>query len=120
MRTGAATYNGEEAVLGAALMLAGENSRIVAKRVDERSSRKSRQNSRRAWKSSRSMTARCWWTAPFARSKRILFEGAILVVVVLLLLLGNWRAALIVASAIPLSLLFAMTGMVQGRDSPAI
>jgi cobalt-zinc-cadmium resistance protein CzcA len=46
-----------------------------------------------------------------------LFEGAILVVVVLLLLLGNWRAALIVALAIPLSLLFAMTGMVQGRIS---
>jgi cobalt-zinc-cadmium resistance protein CzcA len=44
-----------------------------------------------------------------------LFEGAILVVVVLLLMLGNWRAALIVALAIPLSLLMAMTGMVQGR-----
>jgi cobalt-zinc-cadmium resistance protein CzcA len=47
-----------------------------------------------------------------------LFEGAILVVVVLLVMLGNWRAALIVALAIPLSLLFAMTGMVQG-GSPA-
>ena len=46
-----------------------------------------------------------------------LFEGAILVVVVLLIMLGNWRAALIVALAIPLSLLFAMTGMVQGRIS---
>src|SRR5439155_25940803 len=49
--------------------------------------------------------------------KKNLFEGAILVVVVLLALLGNWRAALIVASAIPLSLLFAMTGMVEGRIS---
>ena len=46
-----------------------------------------------------------------------LFEGAILVVVVLLIMLGNWRAALIVALAIPLSLLFAMTGMVQGKIS---
>ena len=46
-----------------------------------------------------------------------LFEGALLVVVVLLLLLGNWRAALIVASAIPLSMLFAFTGMMQGRIS---
>jgi cobalt-zinc-cadmium resistance protein CzcA len=43
---------------------------------------------------------------------RNLFEGAILVVAVLLLLLGNWRAALIVSSAIPLSFLFAITGMV--------
>jgi cobalt-zinc-cadmium resistance protein CzcA len=46
-----------------------------------------------------------------------LFEGAILVVVILFVMLGNWRAALIVALAIPLSLLFAMTGMVQGRIS---
>src|SRR5207247_4593653 len=48
---------------------------------------------------------------------RNLFEGAVLVVVVLLALMGSWRAALIVAAAIPLSLLFAMTGMVQGRIS---
>ncbi|HEX5222969.1 MAG TPA: CusA/CzcA family heavy metal efflux RND transporter, partial [Verrucomicrobiae bacterium] len=46
-----------------------------------------------------------------------LFEGAILVVVILLVLLGNWRAALIVAAAIPLSFLFAMTGMVAGKIS---
>src|SRR4029077_19141175 len=48
---------------------------------------------------------------------RNLFEGAVLVVVVLLALMGSWRAALIVAAAIPLSLLFAMTGMVEGRIS---
>ncbi|HEY9248733.1 MAG TPA: CusA/CzcA family heavy metal efflux RND transporter, partial [Rariglobus sp.] len=42
-----------------------------------------------------------------------LFEGAVLVIAVLIALLGNWRAALIVASAIPLSMLFAMTGMVR-------
>ena len=45
--------------------------------------------------------------------KTNLFEGAVLVVVVLLVLLGNWRAALIVASAIPLSFLFALTGMAR-------
>ena len=45
--------------------------------------------------------------------KTNLFEGAVLVVVVLLALLGNWRAALIVASAIPLSFLFALTGMAR-------
>lgn len=44
-----------------------------------------------------------------------LFEGAILVIVVLLLLLGNLRAAIIVALAIPLSMLFAVTGMVQNE-----
>jgi cobalt-zinc-cadmium resistance protein CzcA len=43
-----------------------------------------------------------------------LLEGAVLVIVVLLILLGNWRAALIVALAIPLSFLFAICGMVQG------
>jgi cobalt-zinc-cadmium resistance protein CzcA len=43
-----------------------------------------------------------------------LVEGAVLVIVVLLVLLGNWRAALIVALAIPLSFLFAICGMVQG------
>ena len=48
---------------------------------------------------------------------RNLFEGAVLVVVVLLALMGSWRAALIVAASIPLSLLFAMTGMVEGKIS---
>jgi cobalt-zinc-cadmium resistance protein CzcA len=42
-----------------------------------------------------------------------LFEGALLVIAVLLFLLGNWRAALIVAAAIPLALLFAITGMTR-------
>ena len=47
IRTGSATYNGAEAVLGAALMLSGENSRIVAKRVDERSRRSEEAAARR-------------------------------------------------------------------------
>ena len=48
-----------------------------------------------------------------ATVKKNLFEGAILVVVVLLAMLGNWRAALIVSAAIPLSFLFALTGMLH-------
>src|SRR6185436_20075927 len=52
------------------------------------------------------------WTA-----EKNLFEGAVLVVAVLLVLLGSWRGALIVASAIPLSMLFALTGMVQSKVS---
>src|SRR5207247_9471141 len=52
-----------------------------------------------------------------ATLERYLFEGAILVAVVLFSLIGNWRAALIVASAIPLSMLFALTGMVRAGVS---
>ena len=109
-RTGAATLNGREAVIGTAMMLAGGNSREVAERVKAR-------------------IAEIQTTLPegveiqiqYDRSELIertihtvttnLFEGAVLVVVVLLGLLGNWRAALIVASAIPLSFLFALAGM---------
>lgn len=116
MRTGASTYNGDEAVLGAALMLAGENSRIVAVRVTEKLA-----------EIQEKLPAEIKITTVYDRTvlvdrtigtvERSLFEGAILVVVILLLLLGNWRAALIVSFAIPLSLLFAITGMVQGHVS---
>jgi cobalt-zinc-cadmium resistance protein CzcA len=116
VRTGAATYNGEEAVLGSALMLAGENSRLVAKRVDAKLK-----------EIQRKLPAGVRIIPTYDRTVLVdrtirtvetsLFEGAVLVVVVLLIMLGNWRAALIVALAIPLSLLMAMTGMVQGRVS---
>jgi len=116
VRTGASTYNGEECVLGAALMLAGENSRRVAKAV-----------AAKLTEIQPRLPPGVVITTVYDRTglvddtirtvERNLFEGAILVIVVLLLLLGNWRAALIVALAIPLSLLFAMTGMVQGGIS---
>ncbi len=116
IRTGTATYNGEECVMGAALMLAGENSRVVAKSVDAKL--KEIQSK---------LPAGVVITPAYDRTvlvdrtigtvERSLFEGAILVVVVLLMLLGNWRAALIVSLAIPLSLLFAFTGMVQSGVS---
>ena len=112
LRTGSATYNGKEAVLGAALMLAGENSRIIAKRVAEKLE-----------EIKPKLPAGVTITTVYDRTDLVdrtiatveknLFEGAILVVVVLLGLLGNWRAALIVALAIPLSFLFAITGMVR-------
>jgi heavy metal efflux system protein len=115
-RTGAATRNGEEALLGTVLMLSGENSRIVAKRVAERID-----------EIRPKLPPGVVIETVYDRSTlvertigtvgRNLFEGAVLVVVVLLALIGSWRAALIVAAAIPLSLLFAMTGMVQGRIS---
>ncbi len=116
VRTGTATYNGEEAVLGSALMLAGENSRLVARRVDARL--KEIQLTLPAAVKIIPVYDRTVLVDQTIRTVEVsLFEGAILVVVVLLLLLGNARAAFIVALAIPLSLLFAMTGMVQGRIS---
>jgi len=116
VRTGASTYNGEEAVLGAALMLSGENSRIVAKAVDAKL--KEIQTKLPAGVKIIPVYDRTVLVDRTIRTVQTsLFEGAILVVVVLLVMLGNWRAALIVALAIPLSLLFAMTGMVQGRIS---
>ncbi|MEY4199578.1 MAG: Cobalt-zinc-cadmium resistance protein CzcA [Verrucomicrobiota bacterium] len=116
VRTGTATYNGEEALLGAALMLAGENSRLVAKRVDDKL-----KEIQPKLPSGVTIIPVYDRTVLVDRTIRTvetsLFEGAILVVVVLLVMLGNWRAALIVALAIPLSLLFAMTGMMQSGVS---
>ena len=111
-RTGAATENGEETILGTAMMLAGENSRIVAKRFGERlreiASRLPPGVEIRTQYDRSDLVDRT-----VATVKKNLFEGAILVVVVLLLMLGNWRAALIVSAAIPLSFLFALTGMIR-------
>ncbi|MBL9169984.1 MAG: efflux RND transporter permease subunit [Verrucomicrobiales bacterium] len=116
VRTGSATYNGEETVLGSALMLAGENSRIVARRVKDKLG-----EIQTRLPSDVQIIPVYDRTILVDRTIRTvetsLFEGAILVVAVLLLMLGNWRAAFIVALAIPLSLMFAMTGMVQTRVS---
>jgi cobalt-zinc-cadmium resistance protein CzcA len=116
VRTGASTYNGEEAVLGSALMLAGENSRLVAKAVDAKLKEiQTKLPTGVLIIPTYDRTVLVDRTIHTVESS--LFEGAVLVVVVLLVLLGNWRAALIVALAIPLSLLMAMTGMVQGKVS---
>jgi cobalt-zinc-cadmium resistance protein CzcA len=109
-RTGAATENGEETVLGTVMMLMGENSRIVAHRVGlrigELQERLPRGVEVRVVYDRSNLVDRTVGTV-----KGNLSEGAVLVVVVLLLLLGNFRAALIVACAIPLSFLCAMIGM---------
>ncbi len=116
VRAGSATHNGHESVLGAALMLAGENSRLVARAVAAKLA-----------EIQPKLPAGVILTPVYDRTllvddviwtvEKSLFEGAILVVVLLLMLLGNWRAALIVSLAIPLSLLFAITGMVQSQVS---
>jgi cobalt-zinc-cadmium resistance protein CzcA len=111
-RTGAATVNGREAVVAYVLMLTGENSRLVAHRADE-----TIQAVRGKIPASMEITTLYDRSQLVERTIRTvrnnLFEGAILVVAVLFALLGNWRAALIVASAIPLSMLFAVIGMVR-------
>jgi cobalt-zinc-cadmium resistance protein CzcA len=115
-RTGAGVHDGEEAVVGTAMMLAGENSRLVAMRVKERLAEIQE-------RLPAGMVIRSLYDRSDLVDRTIhtvgknLFEGAVLVVVILLAFLGNWRAALIVASAIPLSFLFAMTGMVEGKIS---
>ncbi len=116
LRTGAATEHGREVVLGTVFMLIGENSRTVAKaaaaKLDE---------------INRTLPAGVKAVTVYDRTqlvdkaiatvKRNLTEGAILVVAVLFLFLGNIRAALITAMVIPLAMLFTFTGMFSNRIS---
>ncbi|MCI0747673.1 MAG: CusA/CzcA family heavy metal efflux RND transporter [Verrucomicrobia subdivision 3 bacterium] len=110
LRTGAATVNAEEAIVAYTLMLTGANSRLVAQRVHERVREiQSRLPPGIEIKTLYNRSDLVHRTIRTVRNN--LFEGAILVIAVLFALLGNWRAALIVASAIPLSMLFAVIGM---------
>src|SRR6266550_6295524 len=112
IRTGAATVDGQKTIIGAAMMLTGENSREVAERVKARLAEiqeKVPDNVQIQTQYDRSILINK--TIHIVRNN--LFEGAILVIAVLFALLGNWRAALIVAAAIPLSFLFALTGMLK-------
>ena len=116
VRTGASTEDGEESVTGAAIMLAGENSRLVAQAAVARL---------RAIEAKLppGMEIRVVYdrsdlvNATIATVRANLFEGAVLVAAILFAVLGNWRAAAIVALAIPLSFLFLLTGLVQGKWS---
>jgi cobalt-zinc-cadmium resistance protein CzcA len=112
IRTGAATIDGQETVIGTAMMLEGENSREVAERVKARLAEiqeKLPDNVQVQPQYDRSILI----NRTIHTVRNNLFEGAILVIAVLFVLLGNWRAALIVTAAIPLSFLFALTGMVK-------
>jgi cobalt-zinc-cadmium resistance protein CzcA len=116
VRTGASTEDGEETVTGAAIMLAGENSRLVAQRAVERL--KHIQDKLPAGMEIRVVYDRAdLVNATIKTVERNLFEGAALVAVILFAFLGNWRAAFIVALAIPLSFLFLLTGMAQAKIS---
>ena len=113
-RIGASTENGEESLLGAAIMTAGENSRLVSVAVGEKL--KEIQQKLPPGVEIHTLYDRSELVNRTIRTVETnLAEGALLVVVVLFLLLGNVRGAVIVALAIPLSMLFAMVGMVELR-----
>ena len=111
LRTGAATRDGKEVVLGTVFMLVGANSRDVSHRVAEKVGEINRSLPD-------GMVARTMYDRTTLVDKSIatvqknLLEGALLVVVVLFLLLGNVRAALITAAVIPIAMLMTITGMV--------
>lgn len=116
LRNGAAMQDGREVVLGTVFMLVGANSRDVAQAA-----------AAKVQAANASLPAGVKAHAVYDRTALVdrtiatvtknLVEGALLVVVVLFLLLGNLRAALITAAVIPLSMLFTMTGMVRGGVS---
>jgi cobalt-zinc-cadmium resistance protein CzcA len=116
LRNGAATMDGREVVLGTVFMLVGENSRDVSRAVAERLA--AIQASLPAGLEARTVYDRTVLVdKTLATVTKNLVEGALLVIVVLLLLLGNWRAALLTALVIPLAMLATITGMVQTRVS---
>lgn len=112
LRTGAATLEGEETVLGTAMMLMGENSRAVALAVDKKV--KSIQTSLPDGVKIEPVYDRTSLVDKAINTvQKNLIEGALLVIVVLFILLGNVRAALITAAVIPLVMLATITGMVK-------
>jgi heavy metal efflux system protein len=116
LRTGAATDNGKEVVLGTVFMLIGENSRTVSQAVDKK-----------MVEINKNLPAGVHAVTVYDRTtlvdkaistvKKNLMEGAILVIAILFMFLGNIRAALLTAMVIPLSMLFTFTGMVNQKVS---
>ena len=116
LRTGAATQNGKEVVLGTVFMLVGANSRDVAQAA-----------AAQLKQANASLPAGVQANPVYDRTALVdrtiatvsknLVEGALLVIVVLFLLLGNFRAALITAAVIPLAMLFTVFGMTRGGVS---
>ncbi|WP_350544910.1 CusA/CzcA family heavy metal efflux RND transporter [Pseudoalteromonas sp. 5-MNA-CIBAN-0065] len=116
LRTGAATQNGREVVMSTVFMLIGENSRTVAQGVGEKLK-----------EINGSLPEGIVAKAVYDRTKLVdktlstvqtnLLEGAILVIVVLFVLLGNFRAAFLTALVIPFAMLMTITGMVHTRVS---
>ncbi len=116
LRTGAATENGKEVVLATVSMLIGENPRVVAQasaeRLDEAAKALPEGVFVRPLLDRTALVERTISTV-----QKNLAEGALLVIVILFLLLGNFRAALITAAVIPVAMLMTLTGMLQTRTS---
>lgn len=116
LRTGAATSNGREVVLGTAFLLMGENSRTVSQAVDKRM-----QEIRKTLPAGIRVESVYDRTVLVDKAittvKKNLLEGAILVMAVLFLFLGNLRAAVLTALVIPLSMLMTFSGMVSAKVS---
>jgi len=116
LRTGAATQGGEETVLGTAMMLVGENSRAVAQavaqKIDEIKSTLPEGVVIDSVYDRTTLVDKAIWTV-----QKNLTEGALLVIVILFLLLGNFRAALITAAVIPIAMLATISGMVEAGVS---
>ncbi|WDT74017.1 MAG: CusA/CzcA family heavy metal efflux RND transporter [Candidatus Manganitrophus sp.] len=116
LRTGAATENGKEVVLGTVFMLMGENSRTVSQKVADQLVEINRTLPE-------GVVAKTVYDrttlvdATIETVQKNLVEGALLVIAILFLFLGNIKAALITALVIPLSMLFTITGMVHNKVS---
>ncbi len=116
LRTGAATRDGHETVLGTAVMLVGDNSRAVAKAVAAQLI-KVNGSLPEGVKAVPAYDRTVLVDKAIATVQKNLTEGALLVVVILFLLLGNLRAALLTALVIPLAMLMTITGMVESGVS---
>ncbi len=112
LRTGAATRDGRETVMGTAMMLVGENARVVAQDLAEKLE-EVKASLPDGIKVEAVYDRTMLVDKTIATVQKNLLEGALLVIVVLFLLLGNFRAAIITAAVIPLSMLATMAGMVR-------
>jgi len=110
LRTGAASRDGNETVVGSALMLVGENSRTVAAAVVEKLG-EIKKTLPEGVVLEPTLDRSQLVVATIKTVAKNLTEGALLVVAILFALLGNWRAAVIAALVIPLSLLMSAIGM---------
>jgi cobalt-zinc-cadmium resistance protein CzcA len=116
LRNGAATDNGREVVLGTVIMLMGQNSRAVSMAVDQKM-KQINQNLPAGVEAITVYNRTTLVDKAIHTVKKNLLEGAVLVVVILFLFLGNMRAAIITAMVIPLAMLFTFTGMVSNQVS---
>ncbi len=116
LRTGSASTGGNEAVVGTALMLIGGNGRTVSAVVDDKI-KEIRATLPPSVEVKTVLNRTVLVDATISTVSKNLAEGALLVILVLFIFLGNFRAALITAFVIPLAMLITMTGMVESQIS---